>query len=125
MYQSGCIWGKINCSRHVRGSLKQNKRFTGDGIVEKPNGMVRWSPKAGSHCHPYRGGTRRGGSLDPRCWGHLRGVGHGHRVRHVVLEPQMLFEVVGVSPPPVPLYATKPSWKLVGKGAWGMYFLVR
>ena len=43
----------------------------------------------------------------------------------MVLEPQMLFEVVGVSLPPVPPYATKPSWKLVGKGAWGMYFLVR
>lgn len=55
--------------------------LSGDGIAERPNGRVRQLPTAGSYCHPQGGGTRRrGGSVEPRSWGHPVELAQGRLV---------------------------------------------
>lgn len=54
-----------------------NRENVKEKIAEKPNGMVRQLPIAGSQCHHQGGGTkRRGHSLEPRSCDVQAGLAH-------------------------------------------------
>lgn len=103
-------------------------RLPGDRIAEKPNGVVKQLPPAGSPCHPRGGGGRkRGGSLEPRSQGHpvelaheelvLWEADHNHRAHHLRGGAAGAFHVAFCQCCPI----AKPRWK----EAWEVQFLLR